>query len=101
MSEHKHEGQIIDGLIKCSTCGQPLPFFEEVIGKVVSAKQAKRVLDEIAVTGEYRATGFSGGFIIFSKNKDNNLVEEITAGKIKERDFVVKKTVRVLKRDGV
>ena len=97
MSEHKHESYIsLDNIIRCRTCGQVLPFIEETIGKVVSAKQAKRVLDEIAVTGKYRAIGFSGGFIIFGKNKDDSLVEEITAEKLKERNFIIKKITKTV-----
>ena len=97
MSEHKHEAYIsLDNIIRCRTCGQVLPFIEETIGKVVSAKQAKRVLDEIAVTGKYRAIGFSGGFIIFGKNKDDSLVEEITAEKLKERNFIIKKVMKMV-----
>ena len=74
MSEHKHE---------------------TIISKAQSAVSAKRILEEIAVAGSYIASGFSDGFIIFSKSKDS-LVEEITVEKIKEREFVIKKTVKMV-----
>ena len=96
MSEHKHEGIIgNDGLIKCRTCGQILPYIEDTISKVVSALRAKRILDEIAVAGNYQAIGFNGDFVIYSKCKDN-LIEEITAEKLKEREFIIKKVTKIV-----
>ena len=94
MTEHKHEALIgSDNIIKCSTCGKVLDKIEQEIGKVVSAVGARRLLDEIAVAGGYMAIGFNEGFIVYSKNKDG-VIEEVTASKRKEREFVIKKIIR-------
>ena len=92
--EHKHEPLIgLDGIIKCRTCGQILSSIVETIGRVSSGKRAKRILEEIAVTGKYRATNFKNNFVVYTRSKDG-LTEEITAEKLGERDFIViKKTI--------
>lgn len=63
----------------------------EVISKVTSASSAKRILDEIAVAGSYIASGFSDGFVVYSREKDE-LREEITASKQGDRSFVITRT---------
>lgn len=89
MTEHKHEALIgTDHLIRCRTCGKLLPSMEETITKVNSGLKAVRVLAEIAVAGKYTASGFNERFVIYSKVKDN-LIEDITATKLKQREFVI------------
>lgn len=65
---------------------------EQEIGKVQSAVGAKRILEEIAVAGGYIAAGFSDGFVVYSKTK-NDITEEINARKFGERDFRIMKKV--------
>jgi len=92
MSDHEHEPIISGDIIRCRTCGHILPYAEETISKVSSAIRARRILDMIAVNGKYKATGFSGKFIVYSKNRDG-ITEEITAEKLSEREFRVFKKV--------
>ena len=91
MSEHKHEGIIgTDGLLRCRTCGQLLEQAEEEVTRVGSKVKAKRVLDEIAVAGNYFASSFEGGFVVYTRKKDG-VTEEITGEQLTDRDFVIKK----------
>ena len=93
MTEHKHEGLVgNDGTIRCRTCGQLLPFMTETLSRVSSSRRARRILDEIAVSGRYTASTFNGRFIVFSKLK-GNLMEEITANKLGEREFEITKKI--------
>ena len=76
----------LDGIIRCKRCGDLLPHMDEEIDKTQSAKRANRILEEIAVSGGYFASGFSNGFIVYCKNE-----EILTAEKLGERNFVVTK----------
>ena len=90
--EHKHEPIIsLDGQIKCRTCGKILPFFEEELAKVSSAIRLRRILEEIAVAGNYTAISFHRGFVVYSKKIDN-LREEVTGEKVANREFRIYKT---------
>jgi len=97
MTEHEHEPIAgLDKIIRCRICGQMLSNTEQIVSKVTSLSSARKVLDEIAVAGGYRATGFDRGFIIYSKDRDDRLREEICIGKLKEREFVIKKITRYI-----
>ena len=89
--EHLHEPTItLDGRFKCRTCGQVLEQATEEI-RVSSKRTAKRILDELAVAGNYYASSYERGFIVFSRTKDG-VTEEITGEHINERDY------RIIKR---
>ena len=95
MDEHTHEPMIsLDGQLKCRTCGEFLEQATEEIASVGSRKTAKRFLDELAVAGNYYASSYENGFIVFSKARDG-IVEELTGEKFGERDF------RIVKRFSV
>ena len=96
MSEHEHDPIVgLDRVIRCRTCGHVLPYMKETISKVQSSSRARRILEEIAVAGNYKAVNFSGLFVVYSKNKDG-LTEEVTAKKLGDREFeVTKKTVAI------
>ncbi len=86
---HKHEALVgLDGLIKCSTCGQILPYAEQELGKVSSARMANRLLDEIAIKGGFQATSFEGDFIVYTKDK-NGIREEVSARKKSDRVYII------------
>ena len=86
---HEHEPIVqLDGIIKCRTCGQTLPYAETELAKVSSARQANRLLDEIAIKGGFTAEAFEGDFIVYSKDK-NGIREELTARKKSERVYIV------------
>jgi len=95
-TKHEHEPIIsLGNLIRCRTCGQILSSMKEVISKVQSSTRARRILEEIAVAGKYKAIEFRGSFVVYSRNKDG-LIEEVTAKKIGDREFeVVKRTITV------
>ena len=87
--EHIHEPIVqLDGLIKCRTCGAAMPYTEQELGKVSSARMANRLLDEIAVKGEFHADSFDGDFIVYSKDKDG-MREELTVRKESDRVYVI------------
>ena len=71
----------------------------EIISKVTSASSAKRILDEIAVAGNYIASGISDGFVIYSRIADD-FTEEITARKQGDRTFVITKTTTIEAENG-
>ena len=96
--EHKHEPLVqLDGLIKCRICGELLPYAEEEICKVSSAMRVRRVLEEIAVAGEYTADSYEKGFIVYSK-KQNGIIEEVTGEKLSDRNYRVYK--RLISKGG-
>ncbi len=87
--EHKHDPLVgLDSVIKCRICGQVLSYAEQELGKVSSAKMANRLLDEIAIKGEFHAEAFKDDFIVYVKDK-NGLREEVTAKKKSERVYVI------------
>ena len=89
--EHKHFPEIqLDGTIKCKDCGQTLPYAEEEICKVSSAMRVRRVLEEIAIAGEYMAASYEKGFMVYSK-RQNGITEEVTGEKLSERNYRVYK----------
>ena len=92
-SEHKHDALVsLDGIIRCRTCGEILPSMEEILTKVQSQRRAKRILEEIAVAGKYRAVNHIGGFVIYSRDR-NGLTEEVTARRVNEKEFNIVKTI--------
>ena len=89
--EHKHSVVVtLDGLIRCSTCGNILPQSEEEICKVTSAVQARRALEEIAVAGKYNAQYFGNYFVVYAK-ESNGVREEVTGEKVAERQYRIYK----------
>jgi len=93
--EHKHDIIIsLNHQITCRTCGQIVPYFEEIISRVQSAKKAKRIMDEIAVAGEYKAISIYQGFVHYVRELDG-LTEEITARETGDRAFEVVKITRM------
>ena len=87
--KHEHEALAeLGGIIKCRTCGQILSYAEQELGKVSSARMANRLLDEIAVKGEFHADSFEGDFIVYSKDKDG-MREELTVKKESDRVYVI------------
>ena len=87
--KHKHEPVVsLDGIITCRTCGQILPYAEQELGKVSSAIMANRLLDELAIKGEFHADSFEGGFIVYAKDK-NGIREEMTAKKKSDRVYII------------
>ena len=87
--KHKHEPLVgLNGIIKCKDCGEVLSYAEQELGKVSSARMANRLLDEIAVKGEFHADSFDGDFIVYSKDKDG-MREELTVKKESDRVYVI------------
>ncbi len=86
---HEHEPLVgLDGIIKCRTCGEVLPYAEQELGKVSSARMANEFLDKIAIEGKYQIVSKEGGFAIYSKDRDG-IREEITAIKKSDRVYIV------------
>ena len=87
--KHIHEPLVsLDNIIKCRTCGQILPYVEQELGKVSSARMANRLLGEIAVKGGFHAGSFDGDFIVYSRDKDG-IREELTVEKKSERVYII------------
>ena len=93
MTECEHDALIgLDCIIRCRLCGDVLPYSIETITKVQSSTRAKRILDEIAVAGNYRASSFNDSFIVYSRCRDS-LIEEVSVEKVKDREFRVFKKI--------
>ena len=94
--KHEHEPNIqLNGMITCRTCGEILPYMEEDIAKVDSALKANRILQELAVAGNYRANSWDSGFVLYSRDKNANR-EELAVKKGSKRNYrVVKRVVHV------
>ena len=87
--KHTHEPDVgLDGIIKCRTCGEVLPYAEKELAKVSSAKMANRLLDEIAIRGKFHAESFENDFIVYAKDK-NGIREEVTAKRKSERVYII------------
>jgi len=98
--KHEHDPILqLDGIIKCRTCGVMLSNMEEEITTVTSRRRAEKVLQELAVAGGYRASGFDDGFVVYRIEKNGN-EEEVTAKKKEGVGYkVVKRTTRLLGSD--
>ena len=93
MNEHIHEPTItLDGRLICRICGESLKQATEEIASVGSKKTANRILGELAVAGNYYASPYENGFIVFSKTREDGIVEELVGEKFGTRDF------RIIKR---
>ena len=91
MNEHIHDPLVgLDSLIRCRTCGKILPYMEEELSKVTSAKRARRLLEEIASAGKYTVSSSEGAFAVYSRDK-NGIREEITGKRISARNYRVYK----------
>ena len=91
--EHEHEAIVRTGKITCRTCGQMLESYKEVVGKTQSASSARKIMDEIAISGGYKACGFSDDFVVYER-EEKNLVEKIYAVKEKDKVFVIYKEIK-------
>ena len=92
VSECRHDGvRGLDKITRCKHCGEVLT--KQIIAKVQSSYRAKRILDEIAVAGEYVAAGFNGEFVIYSK-KRNGVIEEITIEEYSDKQFQIVKSIK-------
>ena len=91
---HEHEPMVmLDGMIRCRTCGELLPRMEETISLVSSQRRANRIVQEIAVAGHYQANALEDGFVVYSRRK-NGSQEEITVQKLSERNYrIVKRLI--------
>lgn len=91
---HNHDPIVQnDGIIKCRTCGEILPCMTETIATTDSAIKANRVLQEIAVAGQYQALSFEQGFVLYARTRNTNR-EELCVEKVSPRRYrVCKKTI--------
>ena len=91
---HEHEPMVmLNGTIRCRTCGEILPRMEETISLVSSQRRANRILQEIAVAGHYQANTFEDGFVVYSRSNNGNR-EELTVQKLSERNYrIVKRLI--------
>jgi hypothetical protein len=80
-------------------CKKEFDHFEEEIAKVDSAKQVRSIIENIAVTGNYTAVSFIGGFVVYSICR-GNIVEELTGHKIKDRQYQVIRGFRKVESGG-
>ena len=92
--KHEHEALVgNDNLIRCRTCGVVIPYAETEIGKVSSAIMANRMLDELAIKGGLTPVSFENNFIVYAKDKDDGIHEEITAKKVSDRVYTIVKKI--------
>jgi len=101
---HVHEPVInLMGAIVCRTCGETMTSYEEEITRVQSRKRARRILDEIGVSGEYMATGYADGFMTFGKPNDDYpeiLYDRVFIRVLGNRSYAVVKSVEQCKGGG-
>ncbi len=84
MQECKHEPVIgLDNIIKCKLCGEAV--YELIIASgIQSSTRARRILDEIAVAGDYKAISVTDKDVVYG-----NGTFELTTRKIAERRYEV------------
>ena len=92
--EHEHEIEIIDGVLKCWSCGELLENTEKELATFSSRRMAKDMLEEIAVAGKYVATSFSDGFVTYTK-EERGIREEVFGRKKNERTYAIVKRLSV------
>ena len=66
---------------------------EEEICKLTSAKQVRRTLEELAMTGDYHISHYEKDFVVYAREKDG-MKEELTGQKVSDRTYRVIKRVR-------
>jgi len=66
---------------------------EEEICKLTSAKQVRRTLEELAMTGDYRVDHYENDFVVYTRERDG-IKEELTGKKLGDRNYQVIKRVR-------
>lgn len=92
--EHVHKSAVLPtGNIVCKECGEQLERHEEIITKSQSAKRAKRMVEEIAVSGHYCAQGYANGYVVYGRDSEKGLHEEVFVRKINDKDFHIIKIV--------
>ena len=89
MIKHTHEVEVTqDGLLSCRTCGALVERFERKLASFPSRRMAQRLLDKIAVAGEYVASSLDNGFVVYSRSK-NKITEEVTIRRKGRRTYEV------------
>lgn len=61
---------------------------EETLATFTSRSMARKTLEQIAVSGEYTADGYSDGFVRYVRLHDN-MKEEVTGKKINQRSYSI------------
>jgi len=85
----------LDGLLKCQICGEHIPVIEENITIADSRVRANRVMEEVAVSGHYRASAYHDGFVVYSRTV-GDIQEELSVQKISARRYrVYKITIQI------
>jgi len=90
--EHRHMPILqLNNTISCRTCGEQLTDVTTELCKLSSATRARQVVEEIATVGKYTAVAIVNGFVVYCRNLNNNIREEVTAERISSRSFRVNK----------
>ena len=97
--EHKHDPVVILGSIKCRLCGKLLSSATENVAVADSAVRANRILQEIAVAGQYRADSTRDGFVVYIRDH-GNLQEELSVQKVSNRRYHIIKITVCIGGDG-
>jgi len=93
--EHNNTEITLEDQIRCKDCGTILESVEKQVGTANSAKAARSLQEEIAVTGRYIATTFENGFVVFSKTR-NNIKEEVICRKTGNRFYHIIKRLSMI-----
>ena len=92
---HMHDPIVTLDSLKCRTCGEQVDSAEEVISRVQSSSQARRIQDEIAMAGGYAVTHLGDDGVTYSKTA-NNIIMDIFIRNVKSKVFEVVKLYRRL-----
>ena len=97
MTMHQHDFVETTAGSRCRFCGRTMEELMEdsieIIHSGDSGRKARRVLEHIAVTGEYTAIGMKNGFVIYTRNRDG-ITEELYIEKPNSRSFQVVKLIK-------
>ena len=83
----------LDGIPRCRKCGQIGGKHMEELGIFWSLKQARRVMDEIAVSGNYRPDEVGPKSVIYRRS--NGIQESLYIIKKADRQWCIIKEIKV------
>jgi len=91
-----HDNIITLNGICCRICGEIGGEIVELVGTTQSLRQARRIQDEIASQGDWQASDTNEYSIVYCREKDGNITEELRIERKGTRSWQVIKVAKQL-----